>query len=149
MRLWRLASARFDPLDGEGARLAGGRWNSPGRPVVYTSSHASLAVLEKLVWVDPEDLPEDLRLYEMDLPDELARDTVDPTALPDDWTEPGSRICVEAGDRWLTAGDRPALVVPSAIVPEEWNVLVDPRNPDAARVRTVRSREFRFDPRLR
>ena len=148
MRLWRIASGRYDPLDGEGARRVGGRWNSPGRPVVYTSAHASLAVLEKLVWVDPEDVPDDLLLFEIDLPDDLLVETVRVDQLPPDWTAPGNPACVGLGDRWLAAGGSVALMVPSAVLPEESNVLLDPRHPDAARIRLVESRPFAFDVRL-
>jgi RES domain-containing protein len=148
MRLWRIASGRYEPLDGEGARRVGGRWNSPGRPVVYTSAHASLAVLEKLVWTDPEDVPDDLLLFEIDLPDDLRVETVRADRLPPDWTGPGSLACAELGDRWLAAGEAVALVVPSAVLPEESNVLVNPLHPDAARIRPVDSRPFTFDVRL-
>lgn len=148
MRLWRIASGRHDPLDGEGARRVGGRWNSPGRPVVYASAHASLAVLEKLVWVDPEDVPDDLLLFEIEIPDDAPLATVEVDRLPDDWAEAGSPACISVGDRWLAAGDALALVVPSAVLREERNVLLDPRHPDAARVRVVESRPFAFDLRL-
>lgn len=148
MRLWRIASGRFDPLDGEGARRVGGRWNSPGRPVVYTSAHASLAALEKLVWVDPEDLPDDLFLFEIDLPDDAPMATVEPGDLPPDWTEAGSPACAGFGDRWLADSAALALVVPSAVIAEERNILLDPRHPDAARIRLVDSRPFAFDVRL-
>ena len=67
MRVWRIARERYDPLSGEGARLYGGRWNSPGRPVVYAAGHSALAVLEALVWTDPEDVPDDLRLFELEI----------------------------------------------------------------------------------
>jgi RES domain-containing protein len=148
MRLWRIASGRYDPLDGEGARRAGGRWNSPGRPCVYASAQASLAVLEKLVWVDPEDVPNDLHLFEIDFPDDAALTTVEPGSLPSDWTEPGSPVCLEVGDRWLMAGGTAALVVPSVILPEERNVLINPLHSAAARIRLVDSRPFAFDVRL-
>lgn len=148
MRVWRIASGRYDPLDGEGARRTGGRWNSIGRPVVYTSAHASLAVLEKLVWVDPEDIPDDLQLFEIEVPDDASITTLDHNRLPANWTDPGSPECVEIGDRWLAAGEGLALIVPSAVLREERNVLINPRHPDAAQVRLVDSRPFIFDIRL-
>ena len=148
MRVWRIASGRYDPLDGEGARRVGGRWNSPGRPVVYASAHAALAVLEKLVWVDPEDVPDDLRLFEIEVPDDAPVATLDVADLPADWTGAGSPACAEIGDRWLAAGESLVLVVPSAVLKEERNVLINPRHPEAGRVRVVESRPFLFDIRL-
>lgn len=148
MRAWRIASGRYDPLDGEGARRVGGRWNSPGRPVVYASLNASLAVLEKLVWVDPEDVPDDLQLFEIEVPDDAPVATLESEHLPPDWKEVGSPGCAGTGDRWLAAGESLVLVVPSAVLAEERNVLINPRHPEAGRVRVVESRPFVFDVRL-
>jgi RES domain-containing protein len=148
MRVWRIARGCYALLDGEGARLMGGRWNSAGRPVVYTSQSAALAVLEVLVWTDPEDVPDDLRLYEIEIPDDASVARLDPGALPKDWKEPGSPECIKAGDRWLAAADSLALEVPSAVLPEERNLLINPRHPDAARVRVTEERPFAFDLRL-
>lgn len=148
MRVWRIARACYAPLDGEGARLMGGRWNSAGRPVVYTSRTAALCVLEVLVWTDPEDVPDDLRLYEIEVPDSAPILRVSSGSLSANWTEPGSPECIEAGDRWLAAADALALEVPSAVLPEEHNLLINPRHPDAAGVHVVDSRPFTFDLRL-
>ncbi len=98
MHLWRIASVRYDPLDGEGARIAGGRWNSPGRPVVYASTHPALAVLEKLVWIDPEDVPYDLSLFRVELPDDIATRELVIDQLPETWQEVGSPECIARGD---------------------------------------------------
>lgn len=148
MRVWRIARGCFDPLDGEGARRVGGRWNSAGRPAVYTSCTASLAVLEVLVWTDPEDVPDDLCLLEIDLPDGTPVECLDPAALPAGWMEPGAPECAAAGDRWLAAGGSLALEVPSALLPEERNLLINPLHPAAAGLRVAESRPFRFDLRL-
>jgi RES domain-containing protein len=148
MRVWRIARGCYAPLDGEGARLNGGRWNSAGRPVVYTAQTAALAVLEVLVWTDPEDIPDDLRLFEIELPDDAAIDALETAVLPVNWTEPGSPDCAAAGDAWLGAAASLALTVPSAVLPEERNLLINPRHPDAARVRIAESRPFAFDLRL-
>lgn len=148
MRVWRIARERYDPLSGEGARRFGGRWNSAGRPVVYTAGHPALAVLEALVWMDPEDIPPDLRLYEIDVPGRPAPAAVTADDLPSGWTEVGNAGCVAAGDRWLVEGSRLALWVPSAIVPEGRNLLLNPLHPAAPALRVAESRPFRFDVRL-
>lgn len=148
MRVWRIARGCYAPLDGEGARLVGGRWNSAGRPVVYTAQTAALAVLEVLVWTDPEDVPDDLRLFEIELPADASITRLDPGSLPATWMEAGSPECMAVGDGWLATAESLALEVPSAVLPEERNLLINPRHPDAARVRIADSRPFAFDVRL-
>ncbi|HET6762408.1 MAG TPA: RES domain-containing protein [Longimicrobiaceae bacterium] len=149
MRLWRLCASRYPPFDGEGARRVGGRWNSPGLPMVYASQHLSLAVLESLVHYDVAFLPNDLLAHAVDLPDEHIT-VLDPASLPDGWSDDpayvGSR---QVGDAWLGDGTGLALAVPSAIIAEEYNVLLNPRHPRAeALLAPVLSRPFDFDPRL-
>lgn len=148
MRLWRIAHARHEALDGEGARRWGGRWNSPGRPVVYTSMTASLAILEKLVWIDPDEIPDDLRLFEIELSDKIEAERLDLARLPRDWKDVRCPACTELGDEWLACGSGLALIVPSALLDEEMNVLINPRHDHARRARVVRSRRFSFDPRI-
>ena len=148
MRVWRIARERYDPLSGEGARLYGGRGNSTGRPVVYTSGSAALAALEALVWTDPEDVPADLRLFELELEGRPRPDTVRLEDLPPDWTTIGSPACVRLGDAWVIAGRRLAIWVPSAVLPEERNLLINPRHAGISALRLVASRPFRFDVRL-
>ncbi len=136
-------------LDGEGARLAGGRWNSEGVPAVYTSSTLSLAALEYLVHVDIEDVPDDLIAMQIEVPDDAQVAEVAVADLPPDWNrQPRHPACVEIGDRWSSDGGALALRVPSAVVPEESNFLISPTHQDAAHVKVVSSREFAFDPRL-
>ena len=79
MIVYRLAKAAFTALDGEGARLFGGRWNSPGRPMIYTAASPSLAVLEVLVHLDlPIDLmPDDYRLLAIEIPDDAPIERLD------------------------------------------------------------------------
>ncbi len=151
MVIWRLTRAGHQALDGEGARLNGGRWNSEGVPVVYASESLSLAVLEYLVHVEPSLIPADLVAMEIELPDDPALGAIVHPAQfpPGDWrTYPGPEWQAELGDLWVEDGTFLWLAVPSAIVPEEHNVLVNPRNPRMADVRTVGTRPFRFDRRL-
>lgn len=83
MRVWRIAREVYPLLDGEGARRWGGRWNSPGTPIVYTASSSALAVLESLVARDEEDAPEDLILASIRVPDDAPIERVEVTALPE------------------------------------------------------------------
>jgi RES domain-containing protein len=148
MRLWRLALSRYPAFDGEGARRVGGRWNSPGLPMVYASQHLSLAVLESLVHYDVSFLPDDLTAYGVDVPDAMV-ERLD-GAPEDGWdTDPAFHASRAVGDAWLRAATGLALAVPSAVIPEEHNVLLNPRHPDAAVLLVAASsRPFSFDPRL-
>lgn len=149
MLLWRLTRAPFRALDGEGARVAGGRWNSEGRPVVYASGTLALAALEYLVHVDPADVPDDLLAMGIEVPDDAPSASVRVADLPVGWRHvPDHEACQAIGDTWADAGETLLLRVPSAIVPEEDNVLLNPRHAGAEAIRVVRERAFRFDPRL-
>jgi RES domain-containing protein len=149
MRVWRVARRVYSALDGEGARRAGGRWNSPGLPVVYASSTLSLAILELLVHTDPDLIPRDLQAFEIDCPGSLAAEVLDARSLPSNWRNiPNHPVCRALGDEWLKRGDHPLLGVPSAVVPEELNYLINPAHPDAALIQVVRARAFSFDERL-
>lgn len=149
MRLWRITRRAFQALDGEGARLFGGRWNSEGVPVVYTSSTLSLAALEYLVHVQIEDVPADLVSLEIDVPDDVRAEQVHTFDVPEDWNQVEDHpACAALGDAWAAEKSVLMLRVPSAIIPHEQNVLLNPRHPEMARVRVTAVREFAFDPRL-
>jgi len=149
MRVWRLARSVYPALDGEGARLYGGRWNAPGTPVVYTSGSLSLAALEQLVHLSPDRLPEDLIAYGVDLSEGLATQTVAASDLPEGWDR---QVEVPAlrriGERWAEKREAPLLSVPSAVIPEERNYLINPRHTAAGEARLAYQRPFTFDPRL-
>jgi RES domain-containing protein len=149
MRVWRVARRVYSALDGEGARKAGGRWNSPGTPLVYTSSALSLAVLELLVHTDPDLVPRDLYAFEIDVPASLTAQILDLATLPSNWRDiPNHPACRAIGDAWLERQNHPVLGVPSAVVPEELNYLINPAHPGASQVRVARSRAFSFEVRL-
>lgn len=143
MIVYRLAKAANSALDGEGARLFGGRWNSAGQPMIYAAASPSLAVLEILVHLDlpPDLIPNDYRLLSIEAPDDVATEALD--ATPE-----AAAGCIAAGDDFLTRGSALVLQIPSVVVPQEHNSLLNPRHPDMARVRTVGDAPFTFDPRL-
>jgi RES domain-containing protein len=145
MDLWRLCRRPHADLSGEGARILGGRWNSPGRPVVYFAEHPALAALEVRVHLDLpfELLPNDFVLMRSMLSDRLVAEIDDP---PDDLASGSHTLTV--GDAWLVRGQSVALRVPSVLVPNAWNILLNPRHPDAARARITGIDPFHFDPRL-
>ena len=145
---WRLVNPRYAPgLDGEGARLWGGRWNSPGRPVVYAATSLALAVLEYLVHVPVAmrragQFPELIAVRLSVGADGIGE--VETAGLLD---AGGEALCRARGDAWLEEGLHPVLRVPSAIVPQESNLVLNPRH-GSLDVRVETSEPFRFDPRL-
>src|SRR5579884_3748266 len=114
LRVYRICRAAFQALDGEGARLFGGRWNSPGRAVVYASSGLSLAALEYLVYVDPADAPVDLVSVCIDVPDDVSTEAIAVDDLPAGWRSVDNSRCRELGDAWLQRAASAVLHVPSA-----------------------------------
>lgn len=150
MRVWRLADARYArDLSGEGSRIAGGRWNAPGHAVLYTSSHLSLALLETLAHLPAvlrDALPPRMAV-EIEWPDDLPMRTID--VLPRKLS--GDRLlswCRAAGARWLAAEKEAVLRVPSILVPQEWNYVVNVAARDMRRVRIVGAKPFAIDGRL-
>lgn len=134
---------------GEGARRVGGRWNSAGLPVVYTSEHLSLAILEVLVHApSPSQRTVARVLTEITMPDSLV-DTLLPKSLPADYgpLTPLS-LTQEIGDRWLKQASSVGFLVPSAIVPTEMNLLLNPAHADYAKVVWGDFKEISLDPRL-
>lgn len=148
MRTWRINRAHT-ALDGEGARRFGGRWNSPGVAVVFTSTHLSLAALEYLVHTDIEEVPDDLVALRIEVPDDAGELRLTPSDLPANWQDMlYSAECRGLGDSWARDGQSLLLRIPSVIIPEEDNVLINPAHPGAEAVRVVSERRFSYDPRL-
>lgn len=95
-----------------------------------------------------EDLPDNLRLFEIEVPDGLPVEVLPLRMLPRNWQQAGDLQCRTMGDDWLNGRRTLLLEVPSAIIPEEPNYLVNPTHPDITTVRVVQAREFLFDERL-
>lgn len=149
MLSYRLCRLPFIAIDGEGARRYGGRWNSIGRPVVYSSGTLSLAALEYLVHVDAENAPTDLVAVTIAIPDALQVDYVRHVTLPKGWQETVDvAACRAIGDEWLISRSTAVLAVPSATVISEYNYLINPAHPDARAVLVTEQLPFAFDPRL-
>lgn len=146
MHVWRLASGRYPPLEGEGARLAGGRWNFPGQPLVYTSESVALCLAECLVHVTGP-LPRNYQAIEIVVPDE-AIEFLDVTAFRRG-RQRNLRYTRTLGEQWLATESSLALAVPSAVLPSSTNVLLNPLHPRAGELKVVSRKPFRFDPRLR
>jgi RES domain-containing protein len=153
VRAWRIDKTRWadTSFSGEGARLPGGRWNSAGRPLVYTAEHAALAALEILVHVQDEQLLQlAYVLIEATFDDDLV-DVIPEAKLPKDWdANPVPAAVQRFGDDWLAApGSRPVLRVPSAVISAGWNYLINPVHQRFSEIRIGNSQPFKFDPRLK
>lgn len=151
MQVFRMARAsrRYD-LSGYGALLVGGRWNRRGLALLYTAENRALAMLEVLVHLPVGDLPADMYLLTLEVPEAASRAEITAADLPADWqrlTQPLPTAVL--GDAWLLAGATLALRVPSVILPQEHNLLLNPAHPEFAQVRVVEAQPFSFDERLR
>jgi RES domain-containing protein len=147
MRLWRISN--HTSLSGDGGLYASGRWHSRGGRVVYLADHPASALVEVMVHleIDAEDLPTHYQLLGIEVPDYVAVTALAESELPDGWRQ---QIAVTRarGDEWLRAGATALLRLPSAIVPEATNYLLNPAHIDAARISIAIALRAPFDPRL-
>ena len=147
---WRITTAEYaeGAFDGEGARLYGGRWNSRGVRVVYTSSTAALAALELLVRiVRDEPLRNDI-LFACSFDETLVEDA-DCKALPTGWrASPPPSVLREVGNVWILRGGSAVLRVPSAVIETESNYLLNPEHPDFKKIQIAEPIPFSLDMRL-
>lgn len=152
--LWRIAQEHpdfpADDLSGAGASISGGRWNSAGHAMVYSSTSIALALLETVVHLSGPPVW-NRYLIEIEVPDALwsAAERVLPAQLPGWDAIPAGVSSIAFGDRWLSAGRSALLRVPSVVVPREENVLIHPQHPDTARLRVHKRERVSYDPRLR
>jgi RES domain-containing protein len=151
--VWRIAveaqTYPADDLSGTGAKMTGGRWNSKGTPMVYCSSNIALATLETVHYLRSGGLPFNRYLVRIDVPDPVwdAREVLDP--LPAGWDAiPAGLAARTAGDGWSASGASALLIVPSVIVPDENNVLINPQHGDAAAIIATTLKRWIYDPRF-
>ena len=126
------------------------RWNTRGRFVIYTAGSRALACLENVVHRSGEGLQDLFRVMVIRIPDSLLIETIVEADLPDDWADyQNFDVCQQQGENWLQRGQSAVLRVPSVIVPQEWNYLLNPAHPAFAAIHLVRTEPFVFDPRLK
>ena len=140
MIVYRIAKENWiNDLSGIGAKLTGGRWNPKGYAVLYCASNSSLALLEKLVNIDFDLLPENLFVAELEVPD-ISVQTLDKEILSEDWhTFPSPDHLKLIGKEWLDNGLWLLLEVPSAVNPHESNFLINVNHPMMDQVRVLRT----------
>jgi len=153
--VWRIATDTplyvADDLTGAGAKVTGGRWNEAGFPLLYTSETRALASLETIVHLGAGTLPLNRYLVEISVPEKIWKraDRFDAASLPVGWdAEPAGRESIAFGTDWITAGSAALLILPSVIVPEERNILINPAHPDAASIKAKKIRKWLYDARL-
>lgn len=150
MRIWRICRERFagEAFSGHGARRFGGRWNSPGVPMVYASSSLALAAIELFVHLEPNQQPDDLVSIAAALPEGELAQRWEPDSLPPRWWTDDFGLLRALGDLWIREKSSLAVEVPSAALRMEWNVLVNPLHALAAEIRVDEPQPFRFDARM-
>jgi RES domain-containing protein len=150
MKLYRIAKTRYiRDLSGEGARLYGGRWNLRGTPMMYTSESRALAAIEFTVHLSLSQAPGDLSLATLEIPGNISPEEIDLKALPDHWQKyPPPQLLAEVGTEWTRSLSSLLMRVPSAVVPHEFNILINPLHKDLKKVRLIVVENFPLDNRL-
>lgn len=147
MILWRISN--YADLEGRGGLVSSGRWHTRGHPVVYLAETPAGALIEALVHLElnESDLPEAYQLLKVSVPSNVKTERCNPATLGDDWTV-DLQITRRVGDDWLRWRSASLLRVPSAVVPETWNWLLNPAHPQARRLRISWARRYAWDSRL-
>jgi len=149
-RVYRITLAKHArDLSGKGARLTGGRWNPKDTAVIYTSESRSLAAMEFLVHVSLVNIPPELKIVTIEVPETIVPKQIDASGLPKDWrNSPAPFSLGDIGARWVSGQESLLLRVPSAVIPREFNILINPSHPDMKSVGIVEVESFMYDDRL-
>ena len=151
LSLWRISKRKCadSAFSGEGARRVGGRWNSRGQGMVYTSGTLSLAALEVFVHMEIEDVAMMLAWIRVDVPPEVKIEYLEVIQLPPDWRHiPAPAVLATMGDDWFKSASTAILAVPSVVIPMEYNYLINPSHPDFMKLAVESPQPFELDPRL-
>ena len=149
MKGYRLSRSQYASYDGEGAKRAGGRWNSKGSRVLYLSESRALCVLEVLVHLT-DTLPDKYVLGEAAMPDDLSYEEVRESTLSSEWKTfliSEQSQTRQVGDEWIARRSSAVLLVPSVVVGEK-NILCNPEHPDFRQIQFSAPIPFTFDTRL-
>ena len=153
--LWRIATDTpdygSDDLSGKGAEETGGRWNRKGVPLIYASTSIALACLETLVHLDGgRSLPLNRYLIQIDVPEVSwsARTRFNAAAHVGWDAEPAGLVSLDWGTQWAQSSAALVAEVPSIAVPEESNLLLNPRHTDAVQLVARKIRRWTYDARL-
>ena len=150
MIVYRIARTKYaNDLSGEGARLNGGRWNHKLTPCIYTSESRALALLEYTVNVNIDDIPRALSFAIIEVPDDnILSVTVE--GLPGNWTEsPAPASTKNYGTGLLKKGEYAVIKIPSAVIPFEYNYLLNPLHKDSTKFKILDVHDFVYDVRIK
>lgn len=155
MRVYRIAKAKHsstgaEMVSGEGGLRGSARWHTKGRPIVYTATSQALATLEIAVNLNRPRVIPSYRILEVQVPDDLVI-TVNEADLPDGWDRKDDEplIARTIGDHWLASQASAALRIPSSVIPQEYNVLLNPAHPEFSKITYDDPLDFPFDPRIK
>ena len=151
-KVWRITARSFSDsaFSGEGASIVGGRWNSKGKRMVYTAEHLSLAILEVFVHLNvPMVEPDSFVIIPAEIPENISIEYLTIEQLPLGWQSSEQKTSLKVlGDRWLDSGNTVILAIPSAIVPQELNYLINPQHSDFDRLIIHPAQIYNFDRRM-
>lgn len=150
MRVYRLSKKKYSySLSGAGAASAGGRWNSKGTGMIYTSANRALSLLEAYVHLSSAVIPRNYVMMTIDIPDTLHQNGININTLPADWrSDAGMLKTKKTGDDFIASSAACVLRVPSAVVPGDYNYLLNPDHRDFTKISIVSVDDFPFDARL-
>lgn len=148
MLIFRIADERHPIWDGTGAALVGGRWNSPGKPVIYGSLSYSCAMLEILAHANIGRIPSTHRFVIAQVPECVAIETQDTITLPMGWDTEDTTASRVFGDQWLAENRSAILIVPSVVARLDSNALVNPFHPDCRQLLVSSPEKVIWDKRL-
>jgi RES domain-containing protein len=144
-RVLELTIDQFDTV----CEAYGGRWNHRGVPLIYTSESRALATVEYLVHLSLPEAPRDLSMATVKVPDDIVPEELDRSFLPKNWRKSPAPIkLAELGSEWARSKRSLLLRVPSAVVEQEHNILINPTHHDMSRVKLVKIEPYRLDERL-
>lgn len=150
MRIYRISKTQYiNDLSGEGARRYGGRWNKKGDAMLYFSQNLSLSLLEIIVHVEYAELPMDYSFVEAEIPDSCIKTIQSIDFIQPKWSTEGAVNELQMlGSNWLKKKECLAMKVPSAILPQENNILINPAHQDFDKLKIIGIHKLNIDPRL-
>jgi RES domain-containing protein len=150
VQVFRIAKTRhIRDLSGTGAILHGGRWNRKNIPVIYSAENRALAAVEFLVHVPLSIVPNNLNIACLEIPDDIFPEKISITQLPNNWRDyPAPPELADLGSEWALSRRSLLLRVPSVVVVDEFNILINPKHSDINRVTISNFESYIFDRRL-
>ncbi len=145
--VYRIGDGQFPLFDGRGAMLEGGRWNSPGHPVIYGGLSQSVAMLEMLANANIGKLPQHSKMIVIEIPANLKVETANLDSTPD-WNHRNMEASQRYGDEWINSQRSVALIVPSVVANHDQNIVINHMHPDFPKIKASEPEPLIWDQRL-